>query len=172
MSFLEAAPTALGTDPARQYVVGFSQGATIGWTLAASTWPRPDLLRGLCLLRRVLQHPPRLLTTLACARDARCSRAAPARSGRLFEEHAQAGAPLAAGVAPAAALRGRAIWATHGVADGVTPASLARDSLQVASTLLGGDTAGCISFQPHNGGHEIPAAALQGAAAALLKWNQ
>ncbi len=61
LSFLEAAPAALGTDPARQYVVGFSQGATIGWTLATAVWPRPDLLRGLCLLRRVLQHPPQLL---------------------------------------------------------------------------------------------------------------
>ncbi len=88
-----------------------------------------------------------------------------------------AGAPLARTVAPPAALRTRAIWATHGAADGTTPVSLGRDSLQLAATLFGTDAAGAdafaqrVSFQPHSGGHEIPGAALRAAAAALLKWN-
>ncbi len=101
------------------------------------------------------------------------------RSGRLFPEHAVAGAPLACTVAPPAALRTRAIWATHGAADGTTPVSLGRDSLQLAATLFAADAdpaaadafAQRVSFQPHSGGHEIPGAALRAAAAALLKWN-
>ena len=51
IAFLEAAPAALGTDPERQALFGFSQGATIGWTVSTSLWPRPSLLKGSCLLR-------------------------------------------------------------------------------------------------------------------------
>jgi phospholipase/carboxylesterase len=52
IAFLAAAPEALGTDPARTFLFGFSQGATIGWTVMTSRWPEPTLLRGACLLRR------------------------------------------------------------------------------------------------------------------------
>ena len=50
VAFLEAAPATLGTDPTRACLLAFSQGATIGWTLALMRWPRPDLLCALALL--------------------------------------------------------------------------------------------------------------------------
>jgi len=53
IAFLEAAPATLGTDPERQALFCFSQGATIGWTVSTSVWPRPGLLKGACLLRCV-----------------------------------------------------------------------------------------------------------------------
>ena len=51
IAFLEAAPATLGTDPERTALFCFSQGATIGWTVSTSVWPRPGLLKGACLLR-------------------------------------------------------------------------------------------------------------------------
>ena len=47
--FLEAAPVALQTDAAAAHVLGFSQGATIGWALLLMRWPRADLLSGAVL---------------------------------------------------------------------------------------------------------------------------
>jgi predicted esterase len=39
---LEHAPSELGTDPARAYLFGHSQGAAVAWAVALSEWPRPD----------------------------------------------------------------------------------------------------------------------------------
>ncbi len=143
LSFLQAAPSAFGTDPVRQVLLGFSQGATVGWTVATSRWPRGDLLLGSLLL-----------------------------SGRLFPEHAQPGTPLAAGAAPPAELAGRRVWATHGAADGTTPAPLAQQSLTTAKQLWGDEArfAQDVRFTLHRGGHEIPGAALQAAAEELQGW--
>lgn len=66
IAFLEAAPAALGTDPERQFLFCFSQGATIGWTVFTSAWPRPGLLKGACLLRCALN-------SLACAHGRVCA---------------------------------------------------------------------------------------------------
>jgi len=141
--FLEAAAGAFGTDPARQVLLGFSQGATVGWTVATGSWPRPDLLRGALLL-----------------------------SGRLFPEHGQPGTPLCAGVAPASQLAGRRVWATHGAEDVVTPAALARASVELAQRLWADDASFLrdVRFQMHDCGHEIPRAALSTAARMLADW--
>ncbi|HET9552784.1 MAG TPA: alpha/beta fold hydrolase, partial [Anaeromyxobacteraceae bacterium] len=45
-AWLEAAPAALGTDPARTFLFGFSQGAAMS---LAATLARPDLVRGAIL---------------------------------------------------------------------------------------------------------------------------
>lgn len=39
------------TDATRTPPAGFSQGATIGWGVAVSPWPRPDLFAAVCLMR-------------------------------------------------------------------------------------------------------------------------
>jgi predicted esterase len=97
------------------------------------------------------------------------------RSGRLFREHGVPGAPLSLGVAPAAELRGRAVWATHGTGDGTTPAALARESLSVAAALYGAEGAAAfaadVRFQAHSGGHEIPAEAMRAACEAVRAWS-
>lgn len=58
---LAKAPEVFNTDPTRTVLVGFSQGATIGWGVAVSSWPRPDLLAAVCLLRWAMRRfaPPR-----------------------------------------------------------------------------------------------------------------
>ena len=100
------------------------------------------------------------------------------RSGRLFPEHAKQGTPLSSRVAPAAELRRRALWVTHGEADGVTPVSLAHDSMRTAAALYGTDADGAaafatsVLFQPHRSGHDIPGAALHAAASALQQWSK
>ncbi len=84
---------------------------------------------------------------------------------------------LASRVAPTAELRRRSLWLTHGEADGVTPVSLAHDSLRTAAALYGTDADGAaafaasVTFQPHRSGHDIPGAALAAAAAALQRWS-
>ena len=49
-AFIDEAPEKLGTDPRRVFLFGFSQGATISWTLALSKWPTKTLLAGVAAL--------------------------------------------------------------------------------------------------------------------------
>ena len=167
IAFLEAAPATLGTDPERAALFCFSQGATIGWTVSTSVWPRPGLLKGACLLRCA-----RCCEQNGCVCAAHLTLVIVICSGRLFPEHGKA-TLLAAANAPAAELRSRSIWVTHGEADGTTPVALARESMQTAATLFGGDDAAFaqrVLFEPHAGGHEIPRTAMRNAAAALKRW--
>ena len=106
LSCLESAPSAFGTDAASTFLLGFSQGATIGWSLNAVAWQSPELLCQSYLL-----------------------------SGRLFEQHADAATPLGSLVARQEELRGRRLWATHGSLDEVTPVALAHSSLETARAL-------------------------------------
>ena len=137
---LTAAPELFTTDPARTALLGFSQGATIGWTLATAKWPRPDLLCGSLLL-----------------------------SGRLFPEVAQPGSPLAALAASPAELAGRRVWATHGRLDGTTPVALAHASVVTARQLWLDDVVfeRDVAVTLHRSGHDIPGSALTAACEAL-----
>ena len=163
---LDAAPAALGTDPAATVVLGaiqrtlrvrvrvpahaaaasaagFSQGATVGWGLAVAPWPRGDLVAAACLL-----------------------------SGRLLPDYGRDGAPLAglAARAPPEALRARRtpILAAHGRMDGTTPVAMARESVRLARELLGdgaGDAdAGRVRYTEHASAHDIPPRVLAAAA--------
>ena len=140
-SVLEQAPELFNTG--QTYLLGFSQGASIGWSVTTSTWGRPDLLSGSLLL-----------------------------SGRLFPQHALLETPLGATVAPRAQLHGRRAWVTHGQADGVSPVSLAHESLRTAGELWGGSEllARDVELRVHSGGHEIPASVLGTAATVLEAW--
>lgn len=137
---LAAAPELYATDPEHTALLGFSQGATIGWTLATAKWPRPGLLCGSLLL-----------------------------SGRLFPEVAQPGSPLAALAASPAELAGRRVWATHGRLDGTTPVALAHASVATAKQLWqDGDVfERDVAFTLHSSGHDIPGGALTAACEAL-----
>ena len=140
---LEKAPGLFGTG--RTVLLGFSQGASVGWSVTTSAWSQPDLLAGSLLL-----------------------------SGRLFPQHAQPGAPLAAIVAPREQLHGRRVWVAHGEQDGVSPVALAHQSMQTASALWGGAEllARDVELRLHGGGHEIPNAVLLAAAAKLEEWTR
>jgi len=106
LDVLDKAPALFGTHPSRTVLCGFSQGATIGWSVVTRSWPRADLLAGALLL-----------------------------SGRCFPQHAEEGAPLASAVAPVAELSGRRIFAAHGREDCITPAEIAKESLATATKL-------------------------------------
>jgi len=124
-------------------LLGFSQGSTIGWSVATCSWPRPALLAGVLLM-----------------------------SGRLFPDVATPGTPLAAAAAPPAELSGRRIWVTHGRLDGTTPVALARESLDTARLLWRDDEAFTtdVIFAPHNSGHDIPSVSVQAACDVLHTW--
>lgn len=107
VTFIQAAPTQLGTDPSSVFVVGFSQGATITWTVAASKWPRQDLVKGAACL-----------------------------SGRLMPELASPSTPLGSTAAGSGEQQKRpAVFACHGTKDCVTPFGVAKSTLAVAKGL-------------------------------------
>ena len=105
MSFLEAAPSALGTHPMRNLVFGFSQGATVAWALAAAAWPRATLVAGLAIC-----------------------------SGRLLPEALDGSTPLGQKrELRADVLRARpAAFVTHGARDNTSPVALGRESVSLA----------------------------------------
>jgi phospholipase/carboxylesterase len=139
----QLAPVLFKTDPQRTVLLGFSQGATIGWSVATCSWPRPGLLAGVLLM-----------------------------SGRLFPEVVTPGTPLAAAAAAPAELSGRRLWVTHGRLDGTTPVALARESLDTARSLWRDDDAFTrdVMFAPHNSGHDIPSTSVQAACDVLHTW--
>lgn len=141
LQFALDAPAVLSTDPTRTFILGFSQGATVGWSVMTASWPRADAIAGALLF-----------------------------SGRLFPQHAEPNHPLALGSAGAGELRSRRVWATHGTADLVTPIQLARDSERVAGRLWGGDD-GAPRVEDHFAGHELPERALEAAARVLRGWG-
>ena len=100
-AFIESAPAALGTDPKRVYLLGYSQGATITWSALLSKWPRAGFISGALVL-----------------------------SGRLMPELLQPATPLGARCAAASQLDGVPILVTHGTDDGVTPLKLGRQGAQ------------------------------------------
>ena len=87
----------LGVDPAKIAVLGFSQGATMVWTLLLSRWPRADLI---------------------CA--------AVALSGRLMPQLLEAGAPLHERLAPAGQSAALPLFCSHGGRDEMTPVAIGR----------------------------------------------
>ena len=89
---LQKVPSDLGTDPTRAYMFGHSQGASISCAVALSTWPRPDLVRG-----------------VVC------------NSGRLFPGFTQPNSLLGQLVAGKEALSARHILITHGQDDHISP---------------------------------------------------
>ena len=93
----QAAPDTLGVDPAKIAVLGFSQGATMVWTLLLSRWPRADLI---------------------CA--------AVALSGRLMPQLLEAGAPLHERLAPAGQSAALPLFCSHGGRDEMTPVAIGR----------------------------------------------
>ena len=159
-AFIDAAPEALGTDPARAYVLGFSQGATIGWTLALSPWARSSLVAGMALL-----------------------------SGRCMPELLQPARPLGARPTAAGAdalARRPAVLAAHGTADGVSPVAIAKENLELARQAPRRIASRClprrgsaslprcaaqaglrVEYMEHAGGHELPHSVLQWVAASL-----
>ena len=125
--FIEAAPEALGTDPARVYLLGWSQGATIAWSALLSKWPRPSFIAGALAL-----------------------------SGRLMPELLQPSTPLGQRAAPREQLRGVPVLATHGGQDMVTPVSYGQANARLfADWQRGGEGKGegSLSFHelPHDG---------------------
>ena len=93
----QAAPDTLGIDPAKIAVLGFSQGATMVWTLLLSRWPRANLI---------------------CA--------AVALSGRLMPQLLEAGAPLHERLAPAGQSAALPLFCSHGGRDEMTPVAIGR----------------------------------------------
>lgn len=135
-AFIDEAPEKLGTDPRRVFLFGFSQGATISWTLALSKWPTKTLLAGVAAL-----------------------------SGRAMPELAQPGSPLGKLLATPEELADRPpLLAAHGKADGVTPVECSRQTLELArkAGLGAPGTATRLVYFEHEGGHELPREALQG----------
>ena len=104
--FLDAAPAAFGTDPARSCLFGFSQGATIGWVIALMRWPRPDLLASLCLI-----------------------------SGRAMPDLLVPATSLGKRVMSSEVLASRPrVFAAHGTADCTTPVELGQQSVSLGRT--------------------------------------
>ena len=135
IEFLEKAPSALGTDPARAYLFGFSQGATIGWTAMLSQWPRPSLLAGVALISgRAMPELARPETTLG------------ARA---------AGMTGAAGAGLADRLKVR-VLCSHGESDMCTPIAMGRDS-----QALGKGVGLSVEYYEHKGGHGLPHDVMQ-----------
>jgi phospholipase/carboxylesterase len=127
VAFLEDAPRALGTDPRRAYLFGFSQGATVGWSLLATRWPRPDLLAGAACL-----------------------------SGRLLPQMLDAGSPLRARLplaSPTELAARPPFFACHGLEDAMTPIALGRASVALAKK-IGLEPA--LTWMEHNEGHTLP----------------
>ena len=100
------APSTFGTDPSRAFLFAHSQGATVGWALTLSSWPRADLLRGAVL-----------------------------HAGRLFPELVQPHSPLGQRVATKEALSARQPFCAHGQADQTTPVAHARQNRRYCEQL-------------------------------------
>ncbi len=140
MSFIEEAPRKLDTDPNRTYLFGFSQGATIGWSILASRWPRASLLAGAVLL-----------------------------SGRLMPEARDPTSAWGRRLPPAEAaeLASRPhVFAAHGSRDMITPFQFGRQTLELARS-AGLDES--LTWLEHKSGHDIPAEALYGATQTLAQ---
>lgn len=106
--FIDSAPSSLGTDPNRVYLMGFSQGATLTWAALMSTWPRPGFIAGALVV-----------------------------SGRLMPEFLQPDTPLGARCAPPTQLDGTSLLVTHGACDNVTPVVFARESARLYESWRG-----------------------------------
>ena len=106
LHLLQLAPEAFGTDPARAFLFGHSQGAAVGWAVALSRWPRAELLRG-----------------IVC------------NSGRLFPGLAQPSSPLGQRLAPAAERAERRVFFAHGQRDMITPVSHGRQNVKYCQEL-------------------------------------
>ena len=129
--FIESAPDKLGTAPDRVYLLGFSQGATMGWTAMLSRWPRPRFIKGAMLL-----------------------------SGRLMPQLlGPPGTPLSARLAEPSQLDGVPIFAAHGARDLVTPASIGRENPERLRSWLGRG-ASCEYVEDAKGGHDISPSTL------------
>ena len=114
-AFIEAAPSTLGTDPDRVYLLGFSQGATTVWTALLSRWPRAGFVSGALAL-----------------------------SGRLMPDLKKPGTPLGARLAPAAQLAATRVFASHGGADDVTPLRMGLQNVEHFTAWLGEEAAASI----------------------------
>jgi phospholipase/carboxylesterase len=133
--FFERAPAYFGTSPQHSFLVGFSQGATVAWSVALSGWAQ-DM--EVCQPRFVIM------------------------SGRLMPEHGDKESILGKQTRPATVSRKVEVLATHGEHDDVTPISMANESNQIATTLLGEHA--IIKYKRYQAGHTITSAMLNDAA--------
>ena len=106
LQVLQHAPLAFGTDPKRAFLFGHSQGATVGWAVALSSWPCTDLLRG-----------------VVC------------NAGRLFPSLTQKSSALGMCVAPTTALAKRSVFCAHGRRDMITPVGHGRQNVKYCEQL-------------------------------------
>ena len=138
--FIQAAPSTLGIDPDRVYLLGFSQGATTVWTALLSRWPRAGFISGALAL-----------------------------SGRLMPDLKKPGTPLGARLAPAAQLATTRVFASHGAADDVTPLRMGLQNVEHFTAWLGEEAAASILTwrEYEHDGHEIGAGAVRDAKAWL-----
>ena len=133
--FFERAPHYFGTSPQHSFVVGFSQGATVGWSLALSGWQK-DMEN--CQPRYILL------------------------SGRAMPEHGDKETMLGRISRPATESRKVEILQTHGVADDVTPFTMANASNKLATNILGEHA--IIRYKNYQAGHTITGEMLNDAA--------
>lgn len=131
-----------GTDPARTFLLGFSQGAAMALAVALT---RPDLVRGAVI------HSGRVLPGLA-------PQGAPSE-----ERGSAAGADLEARIAPAEALARLELLVLHGVHDDVLPVAHGREIRDLLAPRLGGR----LVYREHDAGHFVTQATLDDAAAWL-----
>lgn len=148
LEFACSAPSVFSTNPSSTLLLGFSQGAAVGWAVSTTLWGahRNDALAGCALF-----------------------------AGRLFDEHIMRGHPLAARVAPKSELVKRRIAAFHGTADTRCPFDFTAATLTAAISLGLWDESGALdgrraSFSRHDGGHELPSPELDQAFQTMWAW--
>ena len=126
--FIQKAPAHFGTNPNKTFLLGFSQGATIGWASLVSRWPRAGFIAGAALV-----------------------------SGRLMPQFFEANTTLNSRLAQRDQLRNVPVFASHGALDPVTPVRVGRENKALFYDFGGQDVFDFRYFEDPSSGHDIPA---------------